>query len=327
MTRKPAGIPPCDSSGPWSGGRRLSAPVLATTIFLALAAGILTGVARPREPAPVAADEADHRVQLAYRFRKGDRITMEVAHRARTATSIAGTRQDVETSTDSHKVWTILDVDRDGGATLEHSVDDVSMSTRSSDRGELRWDSRSGDPPPPGYEAVAASLGRPLSRVTIDRRGHVLKRVDLHAVPATNTGDFLVVPLPEKAVASGDEWTYPREIVVEVPNGPRKAVRTRMRYLLEAVEDGVATIRVDTTVLTPVDDPRLEVRLLERIWDGRVRFDVDRGIVLERSTDTDRRVVGFSGPDSSLHYAAHLEERYVDEARPAVPPDRGAAVD
>jgi len=293
---------------------RAIACMLLASVGAALSAGSPSAAAEPT-------------VRLAYRLESGDRIDMAVTHRALTETTVDGTTQTVETLTDSTKTWRVVAVDDKGRATLENSVDRVAMTSRTSDRGELRWDSRSGDPPPPGYEAVAASLGRPLSRVTIDRRGHVLKRVDLHAVPATNTGDFLVVPLPEKAVASGDEWTYPREIVVEVPNGPRKAVRTRMRYLLEAVEDGIATIRVDTTVLTPVDDPRLEVRLLERIWDGRVRFDVDRGIVLERSTDTDRRVVGFSGPDSSLHYAAHLEERYVDEARPAVPPDRGAAVD
>lgn len=268
-----------------------------------------------------AADSADSPVAvagvtLAYRFREGERIRMEVEHRARTATTIAGTRQDVETSTDSHRVWTVLDVDDAGRATLEHAVDDVSMTTRSSDRGELHWDSRSGEPPPPGYEAVAASLGRPLTRVTVDPQGHVLKRIDLHVVPANNTGDFLFVPLPDEPVRPGDHWTFPREIVVEVPNGPRKAVRTRVRYELKSAEDGVATIRVDTTVLTPVDDARLEARLLERIWDGTVRFDIDRGLVLERSTDTDRRVVGFSGSDSSLHYAAHLEERYVDSAPP-----------
>jgi hypothetical protein len=32
-------------------------------------------------------------------------------------------------------------------------------------------------------------------------------------------------------------------------------------------------IGVDTSVLTPVDDPRLEARLLERIWDGTIEFD------------------------------------------------------
>jgi hypothetical protein len=74
--------------------------------------------------------------------------------------------------------------------------------------------------------------------------------------------------LPARRVGVGAEWTVPQDVVVEVPNGPRKAVRTRLRYRLEALKDGIATIAVDTTVLTPIDDPRLEARLLERIWDG-----------------------------------------------------------
>jgi len=61
-------------------------------------------------------------------------------------------------------------------------------------------------------------------------------------------------------------------------------------------------------VLTPVDDPRLESRLLERIWDGTIRFDVERGRVVGRQTSIDRRVVGFGGPQSSVRYKASLEE-------------------
>jgi hypothetical protein len=126
------------------------------------------------------------------------------------------------------------------------------------------------------------------------------------------SGDLVVVPLPTEPVSSGAEWTVPQEVVVEVPGGPRKAVRTRLRYRLVDVADGRATIRVDTTVLTPIDDPRLEARLLERIWDGEIRFDVEAGRVESRRTGIDRRVVGFGGPQSSVRYKASLEERLVD---------------
>jgi hypothetical protein len=119
----------------------------------------------------------------------------------------------------------------------------------------------------------------------------------------------MVVPLPDEPATVGTEWTVPQEVVVEVPNGPRRAVKTRLRYRVASLRDGVATIDVDTTVLTPLDDPRLESRLLERIWDGEVEFDVARGRLLSRSTGVDRRVVGFSGPESSVRYKASLEER------------------
>ena len=139
----------------------------------------------------------------------------------------------------------------------------------------------------------------------------MIERQNLRPSPPSNTGDLVVVPLPDEAVVIGAEWTVPQEVVVEVPNGPRKAVRTRLRYQLVSIRDGVATIRVDTTVLTPLDDPRLESRLLERIWDGTVFFDIERGRVLRKTTGIDRRVVGFSGPESSVRYKSSLEERLV----------------
>lgn len=275
-------------------------------LVIAVAVGLaLTGGAGAAAESATAAPEA---VTLAYRFQRGDRIDMEVAHRALTETTMNGTTQSVETMTDSTKTWLVRAVDDAGRATLEHSVDDVTMTSRTSDRGEIRWSSRSDAAPPPGYEAVRPNLGVPLSRLVVDRAGRVVERQELRPSPPSSTGDLVVVPLPDGPVAPGAEWTIPQEVVVEVPNGPRKLVRTRLRYRLDAVADGVATIRVDTTVLTPIDDPRLEARLLERIWDGEIRFDVDAGRVISRRTGIDRRVVGFGGPESSVRYKASLEE-------------------
>lgn len=263
-----------------------------------------SGVAAPPTTGPV--------VRLEYRFRQGESIDMDVSHRALTETTVGATAQATETATDSRKIWKVLAVDGDGHATLEHSVDDVTMTSRTSDRGQVRWSSAGDDPAPPGYEQVKASLGVPLSRLVIDRSGRILQRRELRPCPPSSTGDLVVVPLPEEPVAEGAEWIVPQEVVVDLPGGLRKAVRTRLRYRLESLRDGIATISVDTTVLTPVDDPRLESRLLERIWNGTIEFDVERGRVVRRETGIDRRVVGFEGPESSVRYKSSLEERLVD---------------
>lgn len=281
----------------------------ALAAFLSVCAAAHAGTARGADDAP--ADPPSW--TLAYRFHEGETVVMSVAHRARTETTIAGTTQSTDTATDSTKRWRVVAVDGQGRATIEHSVDDVTMSSRTSDRGEVRFDSRGDSPPPAGYEGVRESLGRPLSRVVIDREGRVLSRTDIRPSPESASGDLMVVPLPDGPVATGAEWTVPQEVVVEVPGGPRRAVRTRLRYRLESVRDDVATISVDTTVLTPVDDPRLEARLLERIWEGTIEFDLAAGRVVRRSTGIDRRVVGFSGQESSVRYRASLEERLLED--------------
>ena len=251
-------------------------------------------------------------VLLRYEFRLGDAIESRVEHRALTETTMNGVTQSVETMTDSTRTWRVTAVDEAGAATLEQFVDDVTMTSRSSDRGELRWASDGDAEPPPGYEGVRLSLGVPLVRMRVARDGRILERRELRPCPTAASGDLVVVPLPDGPVEVGQEWTIPQEIVVEVPGGPRKAVRTRLRYRLEAVRDGMATILIDTTVLTPVDDPRLEARLLERIWDGEIRFDIETGRIASRRTAIDRRVVGFGGPESSVRYKASLAERIVN---------------
>ena len=246
-------------------------------------------------------------VHLRYVFRRGDMVASRVEHRALTETTMNGVTESVETMTDSTRTWRVVHVDATGAATLEQSVNDVTMTSRSSDRGEIRWASSGDAEPPPGYEAVPASLGVPLVRLTVSPAGLVLERRELRPCPAAASGDLVIVPLPEEPVPVGHIWTVPDEVIVEVPNGPRKAVRTRLRYRLEAVHDGLATIAVDTTVLTPLDDPRLEARLLERIWDGTIRFDIEAGRITSRRTAIDRRVVGFGGPQSSVRYKASLD--------------------
>ena len=254
---------------------------------------------------------ADEVVELRYRFREGESLPMRVAHRALTETTMNDTTQTVETMTDSTKTWKVVAVDAAGRATIEQSVDDVVMTSRTSDRGEIRWDAAGAGEPPPGYEAVRASLGRPIVRLVVTADGRVIERRELLPCPPAATGDLVVVPLPEGAVRVGHEWTVPQEVVVEAPGGARKAVRTRIRYRLDALADGIATIRVDTTVLTPVDEPALEARLLERIWNGTIRFDLAAGRIVDRATAIDRRVVGFGGPQSSVRYKASLEEKAV----------------
>ncbi len=285
---------------------------LPTSVLLGLIASLLlVSLTHGEEDASTVTDASPSQRLLRYQFHPGETVSAQVTHRAVTETTVNGTTQSVETSTDSVKSWKVTAVAADGTTTIEHSVDDVTMTSRTSGHDTVRWESDSNAPAPAGYEGVRLSLGRPLSTLTLDACGRVLKRRNLFPSPPSNTGDLMVVPLPDESVAAGSTWTVSEEIVVEIPGGPRKAIRTRLRYRVASIHDDVAFIDVDTTVLTPIDDPRIESRLLERIWDGRIEFDISQGCVLRRETSVDRRVVGFHGPSSSIRYKASREEAVI----------------
>ena len=96
-----------------------------------------------------------------------------------------------------------------------------------------------------------------------------------------------------------------------------KTVKTRQLYRLEKVETGVATISVKTQVLTPVEDPRLQCQLMQRISEGEIRFDVDAGRLLSKQLDWDGNVLGFNGAESNMKYLARFTEKLTTSTRTA----------
>ena len=75
----------------------------------------------------------------------------------------------------------------------------------------------------------------------------------------------------------------------------------------------MATIAVATQVLTPINDPKLQSQLVQRLQRGTIKFDVDAGRLIHKQMDIDQAVFGFSGPDSHMQYLARLTEEPVQE--------------
>ena len=74
------------------------------------------------------------------------------------------------------------------------------------------------------------------------------------------------------------------------------------------MKNGVATIGVETQILTPADDPKIRVQLMQKTSRGKIRFDVDAGRMIGQQLDLDERVLAFSGADSSMHYLTRFTE-------------------
>jgi hypothetical protein len=261
---------------------------------------------------------ADATYELRYRFVTGETLRWKVVHLATTETTIQGNTQTSQSRSVSTKVWQVTSVDPRGNLTLVHSVSDCDMWKKVSGRSEDSYNSRTDKTPPPDYEAVAETIGKPLSTITIDPLGNVVTRDDHHPHARMAHGQ-VTMPLPEGKIKPGHEWFAPDEVVVRHPDRRVDRIKTRQRYVLEQVDDGVATISVRTQVLSPVNDPKIRAQLLQQLSHGTVKFDVAAGRIVSRQLDWDETVIGFNGAESLLKFLARGTEELLSGEEGATP--------
>ena len=249
---------------------------------------------------------------LRYRFSPQETVCWKVVHRGKISATISGSTENTEMSSESLKLWRVVEVKPDGVTTFEYRVENVKMRQKLTGKKEVRYNSQTDKKSPPGFEDVAKAVGKRLTKITIDARGEVIERKKMIESPFSENKGQLTIPLPEKPVAVGETWSQPHEVVVPIESGGIKRVQTVQKYTLKSVKTGVATILVETQILTPISHPAIEAKLIQQASRGTVRFDVDAGRILSQKTDLDRRVVGFRGAASSLHYLTLFTEKLLD---------------
>ena len=255
---------------------------------------------------------------LTYKFRAGEEFRTQVTHLATVDTKVKGVEETMKSRSVSAKVWKIQKVDAQGNITFVQSVEWVEMWKSLTGRPESKYDSRTDKEVPADYQHVAQSVGIPLATITIDPIGRVVNREDARKQVNSSIGD-LTVPFPAQALKIGDQWNMPQEIKLVDEQKRTKVVQVRQQYTLEKVQTGVASIKVETQVLTPVDDPQLQSQLIQRMQKGTVKFDIEAGRIINRQMDLDETVLGFSGPDSSMQYLARYSEEQVKASVAAKP--------
>ena len=274
--------------------------------------------------------------RLRYQFQPGDTLRWEVVLQQSLRTNIAGTSKLAETMAKSVKVWQVKDVAANGNATFEHAFESVDMWHRTTsyvvqngkevpERHEARYNSLTDKEAPPGYREEAESIGPPLLIVTVDRQGKTVSRKRVHKnAPQSETE--MTVLLPEQPVAVGQSWSFPHDLDVPLADGLIKKVRIARRYTLAEVTDGVAVIRVESQVLTPLDDAAVEALVIDQMYAATVRFDIGAGRLLDETRTLDRGLVGFHGEASSLHNRTRMTQHFLAPDEVAAKPGPTAGV-
>jgi hypothetical protein len=249
-----------------------------------------------------------------YKFAMGEVIRYDVHHATNVRTTIDESTQQALTQSDSVKAWKVTDVLPSGEMEFVHVVEWVKMSNEAPERPANVYDSRKDAKPPRGFEQAARAVGVPLSVIRIAGDGEVKHREEKHPQPKAHEDMPITLQLPKERIAVGEKWSHPYDIPVEKKSGAKFQVRTRRVCTLRKVESGVAVIDVEYQILTPVE-PYVRAQLIERLTKGVVRFDVDRGRILEQEHNVDNRVLGFAGTASSMHYVSRLQEKLLAPAK------------
>jgi hypothetical protein len=195
-----------------------------------------------------------------------------------------------------------------GDMEFMHVVEWVRMSNEAPEQPRNVYDSRTDKQPPRGFELAARAVGVPLSVLRIAGDGEITFREEKHPQPRAAEDMPITLRLPKERVAVGEKWSYPYDVPAERKSGAKLQVRTRRVCTLSSVKSGVAVIDVEYQILTPVE-PYVRSQLVERLTEGTVRFDIERGRILEQEHNVDKRVLGFAGKASSMHFVSRLQEK------------------
>lgn len=241
---------------------------------------------------PAAEKSSAEKHMLRYRFQPGETVRWQVEQKGETKTTINGSTLVAEWASLSVKLWKVKEVSADGTATLENYVEDVDMRQKLSGRMEIRYNSKTDKKPPLGFEGVAESIGVPLSRVKLDAKGKVLHREHLAGAKSESQ---VTIPLPEEPVAVGAPWTLTNDLDIPVKGKLVKKVKVLQTFTLLEVADGIAKIRVATTVITPVRDPLVEMEVVRHEANGAVQFDIAAGASSASDWTTTKMCLGSAG--------------------------------
>jgi hypothetical protein len=248
---------------------------------------------------------------LAYQFKAGETVRWQVVHQATVQTTIQGTTQRAATRSESVKVWKVTEITPEGNAKLVYSLDRVKMMNKLANRAKMEYDSQEETAPPRVFEAVARTVGVPLTIFEITPRGKVVRREEQVSQSQNQPDMPITLLLPDGPVEVGHVWTVRYELSIPDAQDRPQQIKTRRRMELKSVTNGVATITVDYQILTPIEDPAIEARLAQRVSHATVKFDVTAGRIVSQQMDIDKRVLGFSGPTSSIHRLIRRTEQLI----------------
>lgn len=259
------------------------------------------------------------RYLLAYQFKPTQRVFYDVVQNTEITTQRDNIVEKVTNSSKARKHYRVVTIVKGTHGILEPVIDNVEMSAQFGDNDPIRYDSKLGNVPPKEFASIHKTIGKPRTRFEFAANGELIETIPLKtAVEADRSSaakndpgqNFLIV-FPDQPIGIGHTWSDKIQVKVSVSKTLRRRMTLVREYKLESVKQGKAVISLRTLVLERVDDPMIRAQLIQLEPKGTIEFDLEQGLIVKRTLDTDGMVIGIYGNNSSMSAVGHMVERLV----------------
>jgi hypothetical protein len=257
------------------------------------------------------------RYLLQYKLKKGEELKMVVEQVVSTKFQMAGELEESSSRSASAKTWRVANVDSLGQITFALVLDSIDMWQKVGDGEPVAYNSRKDKEIPDEYKVSANFVGKTLAVFSIKPNGTVLDRKSSLREDNFGVGK-VTTPLPEMAVPVGYKWSKPTVLEATDEDGINRKLKARILYSLDKVKSGKAYIKFRTEVLTPVTSEKIKSTIMQKLTNGYVVFDIEKGRPVLKQIEWDEKAQGFEGPDSFLQYVGRMSERVVDSKSKSV---------
>lgn len=257
--------------------------------------------------------------ELHYKFKRGEFLHYETNSSSTMTVAAGNFSQVLKETRQTQKHLRVVAVDAKGSVVLEPVIDHVVMTAQGDDNDAVVFDSESKRPAPQQFRGVAVTLGKAIIRVRYSSTGDIEEVLPIpgleEKLPKDESTHAFLVVLPGEPVSVGKNWNDDFKVAVSVTRTLSRTVTIRRRYTLEKVADGFAYITFRTYPLSLVKDAHTKAQLIQRSLSGLVKFDIDKGRIVEWSSRGSGQVFGAFGATSAMEAKSKSMERYVAKPR------------
>jgi len=247
-----------------------------------------------------------------FQWQTGQFLYYRVEHTTDVAEVVGGNKVETKSKVNLVKRWEVASVDAQGTATLKMSIT-VMRNEQTKPNGEVAmFDSRTPDKSTPELrEQLGKFIGQTLAVIRVDKQGHVVEVKEGASNRYEAEPPFALV-LPAAPVQPGQSWNRDYAITLDPPQGGAGKHAAKQKLVCTALNGGLATISLTTQLAKLPDNKAEQMPLVQKMPEGEIVFDLQRGRLHSARLVIDREIVGHQGEGSSYRFQSTYSEQYAE---------------